>query len=64
MRKVLRASVLILALGCPTFAGDMGCPTIVSPPTSSAQEQSASGEMQFPLIRSALRLFGTVLVLF
>ena len=46
MRKTLRASALLLALCCPVFAGDMGCPPVVTPPP--ATQQAAPGDMLTP----------------
>ena len=39
MRKTLRASVLMLALCCPAFAGEMPCPTVVPTPDPMTVEQ-------------------------
>ena len=50
MRKTLRASVLVLALCCPAFAGDMPCPTVVPTPEPirAAQEPTIDSEIQNP----------------
>lgn len=50
MRKTLRASILVLALCCPTFAGEIPCPTIVPKPEpiSAAQEPTIDSEIQNP----------------
>ena len=50
MRKTLRASVFVLALCCPAFAGDALCPPIAPPPPpATAVEEPASGvEVQSP----------------
>jgi hypothetical protein len=45
MRKTLRASVMVLALCCPAFAGDALCPPVVPPPAHSVQEPTTSGDM-------------------
>lgn len=46
MRKTLRASVMVLALCCPAFAGDALCPPVAPPPPATAvQEPTTDGEM-------------------
>jgi hypothetical protein len=48
MRKLLCASVLMLALCVPAFAGDISNPSTPQPPPSSvtAKEHATDGEMQ------------------
>lgn len=41
MRKAFSFAVLVLALGCPVFAGE-----IHNPPPSTIQEPTTSGEIQ------------------
>lgn len=45
MRKILRASVLVLALCAPAFAGDIPMPPLPQPPLSNvvAEEKDAGG---------------------
>jgi hypothetical protein len=47
MRKILRASILVLALCCPAFAGDALCPPGVTPPppTSAVQGPTTDGQI-------------------
>jgi hypothetical protein len=50
MRNTLRASVLALALSCPTFVGDIPCP-VVSPtplPANVSREMTFGGEVLTP----------------
>ena len=55
MRKSLRASVLMLALCCPAFAGEMLCPPIAPP--NSADEATAQGDIPNPpLVQIVLSL--------
>lgn len=56
MRKSLRASVLLLALCCPAFAGVMTCPGVEPPPPQSTQEATTDGEMQNGLVQLILNL--------
>ena len=49
MRKSLTVSVLLLALCCPAFAGDMLCPPVTPPPPQPAivvQESAVEAEVQ------------------
>jgi hypothetical protein len=47
MRKILRASVLVLALCGPVFAGDALCPPVAPPPPATAvQGPTTGGEME------------------
>ncbi len=48
MRKTLRASVLVLALCCPAFAGEIPCPSVVPTPEpiSAAQEPTMDSGIQ------------------
>ena len=49
MRKTLRASVLVLALCCPAFAGDIPNPVYVptpQPKASAVQEPAADGDVE------------------
>ena len=51
MRKTLRASVMVLALCSPVFAGDALCPPVAPPPPQPAtavEEPTAGAEMQSP----------------
>ena len=52
MRKSLSASVLLLVLCCPTFAGDMLTPPVAPPPqpatTSTSVAPSSGGEVADP----------------
>jgi len=50
MRKTLRASVLVLVLCCPAFAGEIPCPTVVPTPAplSVVQEPTMDSEIQNP----------------
>jgi hypothetical protein len=45
MRKALRTSALVLALGCPVLAGEIHNPPVVQPPP---QLSTAAGEMHTP----------------
>lgn len=47
MRKTFRASVLMLALCCPVFAGDIPNPPIAppQPPTPAVQAPSTDGQI-------------------
>jgi hypothetical protein len=47
-RKFVVASVLVLALTCSAFAGDMPLPNVTSPPPSSA-----NGDVQYPGVDSS-----------
>ncbi len=50
MRKTLRASVMVLALCGPAFAGDMQCPPVVPPPPAPAvQGPTTDGVISTPL---------------
>jgi hypothetical protein len=42
MRKTLRASVFVLALCAPVFAGDIPCPSITQPPPSMTAEEEVT----------------------
>ena len=61
MRKTLATVALVLAFGCPMFAGEMHTPPVTTPPPQSgAQEQTTEGDIHFPLtelIFSLLTLF-------
>lgn len=46
--KFVAASVLVLALACTTFAGDMQLPAITSQPPPAT-----TGDMQFPNVTSS-----------
>ncbi len=49
MRKSLTVSVLVLALCCPAFAGDMLCPPVTTPtpqPATLTQESAVEVEIQ------------------
>jgi hypothetical protein len=48
MRKTLRASVFVLALCCPAFAGDIPCPTVAPASQPVAEEPTAGVEVQSP----------------
>jgi len=48
MRKTLRASVLALALVCPTFAGEIHNP-VAQPTPAPAQETTVEGDISTPL---------------
>ena len=52
MRKILRASVMALALCCPAFAGDTLCPPVAPPPPSqpatAVEGPTAGVEIQSP----------------
>ncbi len=54
MRKSLRASVLLLALCCPAFAGVMTCPG-VAPPQAS-EEAATEGDTHYPLTELVITL--------
>ena len=46
MRKVFRVSVLLLALSCPIYAGEIGFGAPAPPPPSPSQSMSvAQGEL-------------------
>lgn len=49
MRKTLTIAALVLALGCPVFAGEMNAPVAPAPPPSqpapTIQEPITDGEM-------------------
>jgi hypothetical protein len=47
-RKCLAASVLVLALACSTFAGDIQYPAVTSPPPATL-----NGDMQYPTVASS-----------
>ena len=47
MRKTLNASIMVLALCCPAFAGDALCPPgVTTPPTTAIQETTTDGEIE------------------
>ena len=50
MKKTLRASVLVLALYCPAFAGDIPCPTVAPTPqpARAVQELTLDSGIQSP----------------
>lgn len=53
MRKTLRASVLVLTLGCQTFAGIIHNPAPQPPPPpppASADEPTTDGDVQCPIM--------------
>lgn len=64
MRKTLRASALVLALAFSAHAGHIPNPPVAPPPPSAAEEQTAEGDMHFPIADTALSLLGSVLALF
>lgn len=67
MRKVLRASVLLLVLCCPILAGEIHNPPVTQPtptPPSAAEKQSMDGIIECPLTQIAVSLLGNVLALF
>jgi hypothetical protein len=43
MRKTLRASVFVLALCAPTFAGDIPCPSVTQPLSTTAETEEVAG---------------------
>ena len=45
MRKAIAALVLMSVLGCPTLAGEIPNPPVVTPPP---QQQTAPGDMLTP----------------
>jgi hypothetical protein len=45
MKKTLRASVFVLALCCPAFAGDIPCPTVAPTPQPA---YAVDSEIQSP----------------
>jgi hypothetical protein len=72
MRKILGASVLMLALCGPAFGGIILCPPAPAPPPPSAmqEEQTVKGEVQNDandaadsLGETVLNLIGSVLAL-
>lgn len=67
MRRMLKASILTLALAIPVWAGEMGAP-IAPPPDGrvvNAAETAKTGEMGCPLAKNvAITLFQNLLVLF
>ena len=46
MRKTLATAALVLALGCPVFAGEMHTPPATQPP--QPPQQAAPGDMLTP----------------
>lgn len=68
MCKVFRVSVLLLALCCPTYAGEVGYGSPVpapTPATSLPQQPAPQGEMHYPTAAEfALGLLQHVLALF
>jgi hypothetical protein len=52
MRKSLSASILLLALCCPAFAGDMPTPPAAPLPSPSptAKEPASGGEVTSPTV--------------
>lgn len=50
MKKTLRASVFVLAICCPAFAGDIPCPTVepTPQPARAVQELTVDSEIQSP----------------
>jgi len=48
MRKTLATAALVLALGCPAFAGDMHTPPVAQPPQPTPPQQTAPGDMLTP----------------
>ncbi|HYN85359.1 MAG TPA: hypothetical protein VER32_08910 [Pyrinomonadaceae bacterium] len=59
MRKSLRASILLLALCFPVFAGDIPNPPVAPPPPSTPEEGTTDGQMDAPpLAELIITLFG------
>ena len=53
MRKTISVAALLLALTCPTYAGDMPNVTPAPPnPTNAVQEQTTDGEIPNVLANS------------
>ncbi len=46
MRKTISVAALLLALTCPTYAGDMQNDAPKPPPPSAVQEPTTDGEIQ------------------
>lgn len=63
MRKTLATAALVLALGCPAFAGEMHTPVATQPPPPAPQ-QATPGDMLTPraaLIDALLSLLAVAL---
>jgi hypothetical protein len=75
MRKLIRASLLTLALTTSTYAGEMGQPFLTPPPSNATGEMgqptptpppdgaTASGDMQNGIIRTVLTILTVTLSL-
>ena len=61
MRKILTASVLIVALGCPAFAGIMGCPPGAPEPLATVTEEIREPETQSEVADSLTETMLTLL---
>jgi hypothetical protein len=62
MRKILTATALLLALGCPALAGEIHNPK-PQPAAAPTQETNADGYMPNGLTETVLSLLGSVLAL-
>lgn len=74
-RRCIAVSILVLALACSTFAGDMQYPGVTSPPpattsgdmqypTVTAPTETADGDVQYPGVTTLLTLWQSTLALF
>lgn len=62
MRKFLTATVLLLALGCPAFAGEIHNPKSQPAPVTT-EETDAGGEMPNGLTETVLSVLESLLAL-
>jgi hypothetical protein len=64
MRKTLRAAVFVLALCAPAFAGDIPCPSVTQPLSTTAEtEEMADSEAADSFTETILSVLGSVLAL-
>ena len=59
MRQSLRVAALVLALGCPVFAGQVPCPPAAPPPPTSAvqvEPDEAQTDVTASIVKIALDL--------
>ena len=58
MRKALTVLTLLLALSCPTLAGEIPNPPRTPPPPSAPVQPTTQGDMHYPIVQIALTLLG------
>lgn len=64
MRKTLRASVFVLALCAPAFAGDIPCPSVTQPmSTAAGTEEVKDSEAADSFTETVLSVLESVLAL-